>query len=114
MADVPPDRRHNREEDSPEALRQSIEELADSIAQLNHRLKETTLRLEAEVDGARSITRRLATEVGLMGAALVKRIDSKPPQPALNKRRRSLVWALALAVTFGLMLAAAGLVVFSR
>ena len=114
MTDGPPHRWHNREEDSPEALRQSIGELAEAIAQLDRRLDEATLRLDSEVEGARNITRRLATEVGLMGRALVRRIEATPSSLPSTKRRWSGTWPLALALTIGLALAIVGFAVLGR
>ncbi len=114
MTDVPPDRRHNREEDSPEALRRSIDVLGEAIANLDRRLDESALRLDRDIDAARSTTRRLANEVGLMGEALVRRIEAEKLFPNQAKRRQKHLWPLALALMIALMLAIAGLVVFPK
>ncbi len=112
MMDGPPDRRHNREEDSPEALRESIRELTNAVAKLDRRLDEATLRLGEEIGGARSITRQLATEVGFMGKGLVKQIENIGPAPI--KRRPKSMWLLALSVTLGLVLAAASFLMLPK
>jgi hypothetical protein len=109
-----PDPRHNREEDSPEALRRSIESLAQAIAELDRRFDEATLRLDGEVGGARATTRRLATEVGLMGEALIRRMDAERTGANHVKRRGMTMWPLALAFTLGLIFAMASLLIFSR
>lgn len=113
MTDTGPNRGHNREEESPEALRRSIDSLVQAIATLDRRFDEATLRLDGELDGARTTTRRLATEVGLMGEALVRRIDAERARPSI-KRRRGSVWPMALAFSCGLVLAIAGFLVFRR
>jgi hypothetical protein len=114
MTDAPPDRRHNREEDSPEALRRSIDSLAQTISALDRRLDEVVLRLDGELDGARVTTRLLATQVGHMGEALIRRMDAESVRSSPVKRRRKHLWPLALALTFGLILAIAGVLALWR
>jgi hypothetical protein len=114
MTNAPPDRRHNREEDSPEALRRSIDVLAEAIAALDRRLDESALRLDRDIDVARATTRRLANEVGLMGEALVRRIEAEKLCPIPAKRQQKHPWLWAFAITITLMLAIAGLVVFPK
>jgi hypothetical protein len=114
MTDNRLDRRHNREEDSPEALRRSIEALAQTIATLDRRFDEVTQRLDGELDSARTTTRRLATEVGLMGEALVRRMDAERPWQTSAKRRRRSIWPWAFALTVGLVVATVGVFAFQR
>ena len=93
-------------------MRLSIEALAEASTNLDRRLDETGLRLDRDIDGARSTTRRLATEVGLMGEALVRRIEAGKPRPTAAKRRIGRIWPLALALTVIVMLAIAWFTVF--
>ena len=85
MTDALPPRSHNREEDSPESLRQSIETLAQAIADLDRRLDDATLGLSGEIANARDTTRRVAVEVGNMGEALVRRIETARESSKLNR-----------------------------
>jgi hypothetical protein len=108
MADAPPDRRHNREEDSPEALRRSIEALAEAIGKMDRRLDEVELRLEGRIEDGRDTTRRLATEVGLMGEALLRRIETQNSVTVSAKHRRNRLWPIAFLLALGAMLAVSG------
>jgi hypothetical protein len=114
MTDKPPDRGHNREQDSPEALRQSIDALTQAVAALDQRLGEVTVRLDGELDGAKNTTRRLATEVGLMGEALVRRIEAERLRMNSAMPRRKPMWSLALGTTLVLISIVAALFIFSR
>ena len=114
MPEESPDRYHNREHDSPESLRRSVDALAEAVASLDRRLDDATLRLGGEIDGARTTTRQLATEVGRMGEALVRRIEAERVSPPQAASRLSRTWLLALALTAGLILAIAGVVAFPR
>lgn len=114
MTDPRPDRYHNREEDSPEALRRAIDDLSKAVSDLDQRFDQVTSRLDSDLDGARTITRRLATEVGLMGEALVRRLDNEHTRSSSMKQRRISMWPLALAFALGLILAITGFLFLSR
>ena len=114
MSDTPPNRGHNREEESPEALRRPIDALTQAVAALDHRLGEVTLRLDGELGGAKTTTRRLATEVALMGEALVRRIEVERVRSSSDKPRRKRMWPIALAVIVAVMSIIAGLFILSR
>ena len=112
MPDALPDRHHNREEDSPEALRQSIEALAEAIARLDSRLDDAALGLKGEIIDARSATRRLAVEVENMGQVLVRRLE--PPTTSFKPKavQQSKTRVIAIAVLL-ILLSAAAIVVFA-
>ncbi len=111
MSRRPPDRQHNREQDSPEALRRTIDDLAETVAALGR-------KLDAEVGETRATTRHLAEDVVRMGEALVRRIETAPADrpapiaPAASRRERVWLWTLILAI--GLILAVLGVTAFPR
>ena len=102
MSDELPDRYHNREEDSSDSLRRSIDALADAVSALDRKLDGVTSRLGADVEGARAVTRRLAGDVAQMGEALVRRIEGAAPVvpvPVRKKPRRGLfIWVLGMTI----------------
>ncbi len=106
MPDEVTDRYHNREEDSPEALRRSIDALADAVSALDRKLDDVALRLGTDIDGARSVTRHLAGDVALMGEALVRRIENTAPAEAATvaprrRKKRAAVWIMILVLVSG-------------
>ena len=114
MTDTPPERDHNREQESPEALRRSIDALTQAVAALDQRLGEVTVRLDGELDSAKTTTRRLATEVGLMGEALVRRIEAERLRLISAKPRRKPMWSLILAMTAASISIVVALFILSR
>ncbi len=102
MPEEPPDRFHNREADSPESLRRSIDALAEAVSALDRKLDDTTIRLGADVDRARATARHLASDVAMMGEALVRRIEEATLPPAIAtppkpRRRNAFAWIAGLA-----------------
>lgn len=110
MPDDPPDRFHNREADSPESLRRSIDALTEAVSALDRKLDGATTRLGADVDGARAVTRHLASDVAMMGEALVRRIEgaAPPPSPTPHKPKggNAVAWIAGVAVLLAGALAA--------
>lgn len=113
MTNALPSRGHNREEDSPEALRQSVETLAQAIANLNHKLDDATLGLSGEIAEARDTTRRVAVEVGNMGEALVRRIETARISNKMKRTVRLRCVTLISGVMLSLLILAVSILILN-